>query len=223
MIASRPRASVYGLLVAAAIALVGCETTPEVSEPDPFQPDPNRFEQLPGKTSLKIYRREGASLAPYTKIVIHPLDVELREGWHPEQNAADKTILRTARQQLATLFHEEMRKVLESSGTYTIVQSSGPDVIEMKPQIIDLYVKAVDQQGQGNASVYEIQDAQLTLAGDLCDSMTGTRLFRFYDYRASKSSSVDLETREARAEVFRQLVAGWAGELKAAMDTAHAQ
>jgi Protein of unknown function (DUF3313) len=211
------------LLFAALVTVAGCESTPVPVEHDPFQPDPNTFEALPGKTSLKIYRRAGASLAPYSNILIRPLEIELREGWNPQQNANDKTILSTAREQLAALFHEEMRKVLESSGTYHVVSSSGPDVIEMKPQIIGLYVKAVDEAGESNVSVYEIHDARLTLAGDLCDSMTGTRLFRFYDYRAWEQAAVDMSTREARAEVFRKLVAGWANELKQAVDRARAE
>lgn len=211
------------LLAAAFAAVAGCESTPVPLAQDPFQPDPNTFEALPGKTSLKIYRRAGASLAPYSKVLIRPLDIELREGWNPQQDGPDKAILRTAREQLASLFHEEMRKVLESGGTYSVVSSPGPDVIEMKPQIIDLYVKAVDLPGPSKVSVYEIHDARLTLASDLCDSMTGTRLYRFYDYRAWEQAAVEMSTREARAEAFKSLVAGWAGELKSALDTAHAQ
>lgn len=211
-----------------ALMLVGCNTI-EVIDPIPdgplSQPDPNRFERLQTKSSSRVYRRVGASLAPYNKILLQPLDVELRSGWNPAQDSQSKIDLQDARQRIATVFQDEMTRALQATGRYSVTSSPGPDVIELKPQIVDLYIKAVDEANKSDSGVstYELNDSELTLIGDLRDSMTGTVLYRFYDQQHSKQGSTMMESREGRTEQFRGLVAGWAAQLTAALDAARTQ
>jgi hypothetical protein len=210
-----------------ALLLIACNTIDAI-DPIPegplSQPDSNRFERLQTKSSTRVYRRVGASLAPYTKILLQPLDVELREGWNPAQEGQNKIKLQDARQRVAMVFEDEMTRALQATGRYSVARSPGPDVLELRPQIVDLYVKAVDEAAKpaSGVSTYEVNDAELTLAGDLRDSMTGTVLYRFYDQHRSQSGGAFMDSQEGRSEQFRRLISGWASQLTQAMDAARA-
>jgi hypothetical protein len=204
------------------LGLTSCAPLPE-EEIAHGTPDTNRFEQLPTKSSVAIYRRSGASLKPYAKILLRPLVIELRSGWYPERDASEKHDIHKARERITSVFEDEMASVLESSGRYAVVTSAAPDVIELRPQIIDLYVKAVDDSVSESSAVrtYETNDAELTLAGDLRDSMTGTVLYRFYDHRTAAIGTVAMDSVDARTDELRSLVAEWAHHLRDALDLAH--
>ena len=130
-----------------------------------------------------------------------------------------------AGQRIASIFENEMASVLESGGRYDVVAAPAPDVLELRPQIIDLYVKAVDDEVSASDAVrtYEINDAELTLTGDLRDSMTGTVLYRFYDHRTAAIGGLVLDSVDARNEELRRLVAEWAQQLKGALDQTRAE
>ena len=153
------------------------------------------------------------------------LDVELRSGWNPAQEGRAKLELQDARQRIAMVFQDEMTRALQATGRYSVVSSPGADVIELKPQIVDLYVKAFDEANQpaSGVSTYDLNDTDLTFTGDLRDSLTGTVLYRFYDQHRSKEGSAVMNTPEGRSERFRQLVSGWASQLITSMDAARAR
>jgi hypothetical protein len=204
------------------LGLASCAPLPEADIPH-TAPDPNRFEELPTKSSVKIYRRAGASLKPYAKILLRPLAIELRSGWYPERDAPKTHDIHKARERMASIFETEMANVLESSGRYDVVASPAPDVLEMQPKIIDLHVKAVDDEVSDSSAVrtYEINDAELTLTGELRDSMTGTVLYRFYDHRTAPIGTLMTNSVDARSEEFRGLVTQWAQQLRNALDLPH--
>lgn len=213
---------VLSALFPLAIGIAGCAPLPE-DEIARTTVDPNRFEQLPTKSSVEIYRRSGASLKAYSKILLQPLAIELRSGWYPERDAPRSHDIHKARERIAATFADEMASELESGGRYDVVASPGPNVLELRPQIIDLYIKAIDDEISGSDPVrtYEINDAELTLTGDLRDSATGTVLYRFYDHRTAAIGALDTSSVDARTDEFRRLVAEWANKLKAALDLAH--
>jgi hypothetical protein len=204
------------------LGLAGCAPIPEADVARSTL-DPNRFEQLPTKSSVEIYRRSGATLKPYAKILLRPLAIELRSGWYPERDAPEKHDIHAARERIASVFKDEMTKVLEADGRYDVVASPAPDVLEMRPQIIDLYVKAVDDEVSKSSAVrtYEINETELTLTGDLRDSMTGTILYRFYDHRTAAIGTVTTDSVAARSDELRRLINEWAGHLRDALDMAH--
>jgi Protein of unknown function (DUF3313) len=215
--------TIYGSLLLI-VGLASCAPLPE-DEISRTTVDPNRFEQLPTKSSVEIYRRSDASLKPYAKILLRPLAIELRSGWQPERDASQDHDIHKARQRIASIFENEMASVLESGGRYDVVAAPAPDVLELRPQIIDLYVKAVDDEVSASDAVrtYEINDAELTFTGDLRDSMTGTVLYRFYDHRTAAIGGLVLDSVDARNEELRRLVAEWGQQLQRALDQTRAE
>jgi hypothetical protein len=204
------------------LGLASCAPIPE-DETARTTLDPNRFEQLPTKSSVEIYRRAGTSLKPYSKILLRPLTIELRSGWYPERDAPQTHGIHKARERIASTFENEMARTLEASGRYDVVDSPGPEVLELRPKIIDLYVKAIDDEISGTSAVrtYEINDAELTLTGDLRDSLTSTVLYRFYDHRTTPIGTIATSSVDVRDDEFRRLVAEWAQQLRDALDLAH--
>lgn len=210
------------VFLVALCGLAGCAPIPE-DEIARTTPDPNRFEQLPTKSSVEIYRRAGVTLNPYSKILLRPLAIELRSGWYPERDAPESHDIHDARARIASTFEEEMARVLESTGRYQVVASPGPDVLELRPKIIDLYIKAIDDEISDTSGVrtYEINDAELTLTGDLRDSLAGTVLYRFYDHRTAAIGTIDTSSIDTRHDELSGLVAEWAQQLRDALDLAH--
>lgn len=200
-------------------ALASCAPLPE-GDIARTTPDPNQFEQLPTKTSVEIYRRSDASLQPYSKILLRTLTIEPRSGWYPERDAPQDHPIHHARERMAMIFANEMARTLESTGRYTVVGAPAADVLELHPKIIDLYVKAVDDEvsDADSVSTYEINDAELTLTADLRDSTTGTVLYRIYDHRTAPIGRLVLTSVESRDEEFRHLVAEWGNQLRNALE-----
>lgn len=202
------------------VALTSCAPLPEDNgERSRRAPDSNELEQLPTSSSVEIYRRPNTSLQPYTKIVLRTLAVELRSGWYPDRDAPQNHPIHTARQRMAMIFANEMERALESSGRYTVVSEPGSDVLEFRPKIIDLYVKAVDDEvsSSDTVSTYEINDAELTLTADLRDSTSGTVFYRIYDHRTASIGKLVLNSVEARNEEFQHIVAEWGDQLRRAL------
>ena len=201
-------------------ALASCAPLPEDGERARRTPDPNELEQLPTNSSVEIYRRPNTSLQPYTKIVLRTLAVEFRSGWYPDRDAPPDHPIHKARERMTTIFANEMKRALESSGRYTVVSAPAPDALELRPKIIDLYVKAVnDEVSQSDrVSTYEIHDAELTLTADLRDSTASTVLYRIYDHRTAAIGELVLDSAEARSEEFQHIVAEWGDRLRRALE-----
>lgn len=207
------------IVLATLCGLASCAPIPE-DEIARTTPDPNRFEQLPTKSSVEVYRRAGVTLKPYSKVLVRPLVIELRSGWYPERDASQAHYVHGARERMASTFADEMTRVLQASGRYEVVSSTGPDVLELRPKIIDLYVKAVDDEISAGSDVrtYEINDAELTFTGDLRDSLSGTVLYRLYDHRTAAIGTIEASSVDTRNDEFRSLVSEWAQHLRSALD-----
>jgi len=95
-----------------------------------------------------VYRRPGANLTPYNKLLVRPVYVEFSKNWKPEQDSAlyrmnepDREKIRT---ELAQLFAEVMVEELETEGGYQLVDEPAADVLEVRPAIVNLYITAPD-------------------------------------------------------------------------------
>jgi hypothetical protein len=170
-----------------------------------------------------VYVRPGATLAPYKRIMLDPVQVAFSKDWDPEKtgsrmklSAEEREKIRTG---LAKLTETTFKEELEKKGGYPVVTESGPDVLRVSSALIDVYVNAPDTMEPGRSRTYTMSAGRATLIAELRDSETGAILARIADARETRndtfmrmSSSVE-NSAEARA-----MVSNWARILRARLD-----
>lgn len=225
---SRKQGHALKLAATAACALlVGCQTT----RPSPID-EPSTQEGLvrvENKAVDALYRRPDANMSVYSKLLLRPIEVQFAKNWDPQSsgsalyrmNEPDREKIKS---ELAQVFAEVFKRDLEKGG-YALVAEPGPDVLEMRAAIVNLYINAPDvsMETSGRTRVYTTEAGEMTLIMQLHDSVTGQLLVRAYDQRASGSSGMWTWTNSVTntAEA-RRMISVWATALRKAFDAAHA-
>jgi hypothetical protein len=169
------------------------------------------------------YALPGATLAGYSKVQLEPVTVSFHKDWKPTKpgtrfrlSTKDQENIRTG---LAKIVYDEFAKQIQDEGGYRIVNSAGPDVLRVKPNIINLYIAAPDVASSKRVRSYTLSAGEMTLFAELSDSETGEVLARMVDRREARNPEVltltkgTTNTAEARA-----MAARWAGILRDALD-----
>lgn len=180
------------------------------------------------KTAIKgidvAFARPGASLAPYGKVLLRPIDVSFRRDWG---RSATGTRIRVRdrdaqriRDKLAALVREETARELAKGG-YTVVDHAGDDVLEIRGSISNLYLVAPDVVGAEAVRVYSVSAGEMTLVADLRDSVSGDTVLRVYDHaEATDTGRIRRITRAENELEARRAARAWAGILRRQLDAA---
>lgn len=174
-----------------------------------------------------VYLREGASLAPYKKVMLDPVEVSFDKNWDPKKRAGslignNSVNPQAIREDLAKLARDVTRRELERKGGYPLVDQPGDDVLRVRAQIVDLYITAPDTMTPG-ARTYVLSAGEMTLVAELYDSQTNTLIGRVVDrQRGLERGPFDLQianrvTNTAEAD---RILSGWARRLRNALDKA---
>ncbi len=120
--------------------------------------------------------KPGVSLGVYNELIILPVYIAFQEGSRelPEHRV----------DLLRRLFHEAFTKELEEKGGYHIVSEPHPNVLLVRPALVNILVSVPEESMSARDSVYISSAGQLTLIAEFRDSMTGELLARAADRRA---------------------------------------
>jgi hypothetical protein len=118
---------------------------------------------------------------------------------------------------------EEFEKELVEAG---IEQAQAPaeDVLEIVVSVKDLFAVAPDLQRVGQSDVYAVSAGEMTLVGELRDSVSGEAEFRFYDnqqgdQRTMRPRRIYWNENESEA---RRIARDWAQLMRKAVQAARA-
>lgn len=190
---------------------------------------PKEWDGLELRKSKKVdrlYVRPEATLAGYKRVRLEPLDVQFAKDWNPNSTrigAADR--LTTAdydkiKKGLATEFASTFAKELAKGG-YTIVTERGPDVLDVTPIVVDLYITAPQKMTSGRSKTYTADPGRMTLVAELRDSETGQILARAIDAQnASTSGMFQWTTTTSNVAAANRIITRWATALREALDEA---
>ena len=182
------------------------------------------------KTTVKgidlAYVRPGAKLASYDKVIVEPVQVSFSAAWKPKRIGSSLPLPEDERERIragvARIVHEEFVRELGAKSSYRVVTSAGPDVLRVKPDIVNLYVTAPDTGSAGRSRTYSASAGQMTLVAELSDAASGEVQARLVDRReAQRSGAMRLSSTVENSEEARTIAAAWARALRAAMDRAH--
>lgn len=208
----------------AACGLVACQSTKQSSIDELSTQEGLQRAEVKGVDA--VYRRPGANLAPYNKLLVRPVYVEFSKNWKPEHDSAlyrmNEPDREKIRMELAQLFAEVMTKELETDGGYQLVDEPAADVLEVRPAIVNLYINAPDvsMQTPGRVRTYTADAGEMTLIAELRDSVTGTLLARAFDRRGGNDMMWQWTTSVTNTAEARRIIATWADTLRNALDTA---
>ena len=220
------------------LALLVLSTLPAFAADDPPAQPRSRGEakqafSADGLAPVKIrgldvaFQRPGADLSQYKRVLLRPVEVSLRKDWM-RSGATDRIRPRPEdidliRRRVSTYVREEFEKELAAADIGQ-AQAPGEDVLEIQVSVRDLFAVAPNLQRAGNSDVYAVSAGEMTLVGELRDSVTGEPEFRFYDneqgdQRTMRPRRIYWNENESEA---RRIARDWARLMRQAVQAARA-
>ena len=107
-------------------------------------------------------------------------------------------------------FAEVFGKAYQKAGL-EVVTAPGPDVLRVRPGVINLYIAAPDTMTSGRSRVYTMESGEATLFLEVRDSTTGALLGRALDRRATRNTGrVQVSNAVTNLSDFEALFRQWA-------------
>jgi hypothetical protein len=184
-------------LVAATACLLAATTVPLTVRAEDKLPavDSDGLHLIKDSKVRVAYARPGASLARYNRLIILDCFVAFEEDWMRSYNLdqvglsgrVDDKDMEKIKKDLAAEFKEVFTKELQDEGGYEIVDITGPDVLILRPAIVNLDPTAPDV-GTSSAFHHTIVNSagSMTLYMEFYDSTTSELLARAIDPRSDR-------------------------------------
>ena len=173
-----------------------------------------------------VYLKPGATFTQYNRVAILEPLVEFEKGWQKDYNnshrglegrVSDKDIERM-KAGLAAEFKKVFTKELQDKGGYQVVTTAAPDVLVLRPALLNVEVSAPDLMTAGiNATVVR-SAGQMTLFLELWDSTTNTLLARVMDAAADDDAFAKQANRVTNTQAADEILRSWANELRGRLD-----
>ena len=123
--------------------------------------------------------------------------------------------------EVASEFKKVFTETLEEGG-YEVVTEAGPDVMILRPAIINLEVTAPDPDKPGMRAVIVTNAGVLTLYAELYDSVTSEKFAQVIDREVAGDRGIGYRaTRSTNRTALDRALRQWAGQLVERLDEAH--
>lgn len=176
-----------------------------------------------------IYAQPEVDWSAYDKIMLEDATVAFRKNWQRDQNRGRRALsdrvstsdMERIKSELAALFDEVFAQEMAAGGRWQVVDSAGPDVLRIKPEIVDLDVYAPDIQSSSYTRSYTDSSGSMTLKLGLFDAETGDLLAATSDRRQSPYRGyMQWTTSVSNKGDARRIVQQWARDLDARLAAA---
>jgi hypothetical protein len=220
------RAREVGLL-AIAVAALALGSIPAVHAKEaPSETTPEGLVLQKSTKSRIVYLKPGATFTQYNRVAILEPLVEFEKDWQKDYNnsrrglegrVSDKDVERI-KTGLAAEFKKVFTKELQDKGGYQVVTTAAPDVLVLRPALLNVEVNAPDMMTAGiNATVVR-SAGQMTLFLELWDSSTNTLLARIMDAAADNDTFAKQANRATNVQAADRILGDWAHELRVRLD-----
>lgn len=199
---------------------------------DPYPPvSPEGLQLQKGTTLRAVYLKPGFTLAPYKRVAILDCFVEFAKDFQRNYNenaagldgqitASEMTKITTG---LAAEFKQVFTQELQANGGYPVVDSAAPDVLVVRPAIINLVVTAPDLMTPDMSATVVASAGQMTLYLELYDSMTNTLLARVIDPEGDDSPMAQVADSVTNKAAADRILRRWADTLRKHLDAVRGQ
>lgn len=172
-----------------------------------------------------VYADPGADLGVYKRILLEDATVAFKKNWQRDQNRGHPMKVRNSdmeriTEDVATIFRNVFTEQLTKSG-YEITQETGPDVLTLKPAIVDLDVYAPDVNSASFTRSYSESAGEMTLNLELFDSLTGDKIARATDRKRDWDQGyLEWRTRVSNRADAERMMKSWAKAFTSLLDEA---
>jgi hypothetical protein len=219
--AARPIVLV-GLYLAMAMA-----AWPALAAPDaPPQVSKDGLELVKQTGTRLVYKKPGADFSQFKRVAILDCAVEFSKDWlrnynnsqvDPARRIGQKDLDR-AKASLSEDFKRIFTDELVNKGGYQVSANSAPDVMVLRPALINIQVSAPDLMAPGRSTTFVEGSGAMTLFLELWDSSTNTILARVMDARSSSDNYAQRSTSVSNKAAAQQIMQSWAAELRKRLD-----
>lgn len=203
-----------GLVIATAPSFAAEDKLPEVSS--------DGLQLQHGTKARAVYLKPGATINQYKKVAILDCDVEFAENWEREFNDSEMATsgrvtvadMNRIKADLAAEFKKVFTEELQDKGGFEVVDSAAPDVLVLRPAIINLVVTAPDLMTPDMNTVAVASAGQMTLYLEFYDSMTSQIIARVIDPKADNQGMPEAANRVTNKAAADRILRGWADALR---------
>jgi hypothetical protein len=204
--------AVAASLLLAAPAFAKKQELPEV--------DKDGLHLIKGSKAAVAYALPGTNLGKYSKVMLLDCYVQFKDNWEREYNmdqiglegrVGDKDMERI-KKDLADEFRKEFTETLTKDG-HPVVDAAGPDVLLLRPAIINLDVTAPDTMRSSRGNTWVRSAGSMTLYMELYDSETNTLLARVADPRYDPDNGAEIANRVTNKSAADRIIRTWAEAL----------
>src|SRR6516225_4665446 len=172
------------------------------------------------------YVKPGATFTQYKKVAILDCYVEFSKDWVKDYNRDQRdpsrqireSDLDRAKKALQGDFKRIFTEELQKGGRYQVTDSGGPDVLVLRPALINIQVSAPDLMTPGRSVTYVQSAGAMTIYLELWDSASNTILARVIDGKVDPDlygQPANSVTNRAAAD---RMMRSWADELRNRLD-----
>lgn len=198
-------------------------------EPVP-QVTPEGLQLQKSKDARLVYLKPGATFDQYDRVAILDTHVEFSKNWQRQYNAnvaglqgrVTNEDMDRMKANVAAQFKEVFTEELQKNGGYQVVDEAAPDVLTLRPAIINLQVTAPDLMRSDVRTTLVRSAGQMTLYLELWDPATNTILARITDPQEDESfgGMGRRATRVSNKAAMDDILRNWAVKLRKHLDAA---
>ena len=190
------------------------------------QTTPDGLVLQPNTKLSAVYLAPGASLAKYDKYALVDCFVEFKKGYMDEQNeevpfSVSKQWMDQTTAELAVEFKKQFTKVMSQKGGFQQSTMTGPDVMVLRPAIVNLDITAPDTMQPGVTS-FVTSPGSMTLYLEVYDSMSNKLIARIYDAAGGEEDGggVSWATGPSNLQAADYVIDLWANMIRRGLENA---
>ncbi len=202
------------VLASAAIPVVAQDSAGAQQAPSPANWD--GLVEVNSRRFEVAFLLPGADFRPYTKVMIDEPEVAFRQNWLRDMNRSRSTGRRVTDADAQRILDSVSSSTLDiftrafTDAGFEVVTRPGPDVLEVRTGIVDLFVNAPDTMSAGRSVTFTANAGEATLVLEARDSLTRALLARVVDRRETRGLPGPTN-RATNTSEFRSLANRWAG------------
>jgi hypothetical protein len=211
-----------GLALASTAALAAKDPPPQVT-PEGLQLTKSTKHRL-------VYLKPGAAFSQYSRVAILDPLVEFEKDWQKDYNNSRTGVsgrvsddeVEKMKQRLGAEFKKVFVAELQGKGGYQVVNVAAPDVLVLRPALLNVEVNAPDVMTAGIERTVVRSAGQMTLYLELWDSASNTLLARAMDAQADPDTMAQLGGSVTNKAAADRILKKWAKELRERLDEVRA-